>query len=70
MRQSLRRFNKRSKLFKELKRLGWRIEQSKHMKLYCPCGEHLLVTPVSPGDRRGYQNFLSDLNRSGCKELP
>ena len=70
MRQSLKRFTKKKKLLEALQKEGWRIELNKHYKCYCPCGEHLLVTPQSTSDYRGLQNFISDLARTNCEALP
>lgn len=57
-------------LAKRLRQQGFTLTQSKassHWKIYK--GAQLITTfPCSPSDRRGYQNLIARLRRSGYTE--
>jgi hypothetical protein len=48
---------------KELEALGWRIVQSKHVKAYCPCGQHMLTIARTSGDNRAVKNLEAQVRR-------
>ena len=45
---------------------GWRIVESKHVKMYSPNGKDIVVLPVSPSEYRGIKNAKSQ-RRAGLK---
>jgi hypothetical protein len=54
------------KLFRELKRAGWRLEQySKGMKCFSPDGQSLVIVHTSPSENRAGKNLLSEFRRAG-----
>jgi predicted RNA binding protein YcfA (HicA-like mRNA interferase family) len=49
---------------------GWKVRQANrggHMKLYSPCGKHMVVTSFSPSDHRATKNLRSILRRCGLE---
>lgn len=57
---------RQKKLFKQLKRAGWRLETyRKGMKCFSPDGDHLVVVHVSNSDHRADKNLISEFRRSG-----
>ena len=57
------------RLVAQLEAAGWRIEQHKHYKAYCPCGEHMLVMALSSSDHRSGKN-LEAMARRYLRECP
>lgn len=52
------------RLVKDLESRGWRIVQSKHVKAYCPCGQHMLTIARTMGDSRSSKNLDADVRRA------
>ena len=48
---------------RELLTQGWRVVQSKHVKLYSPAGK-LVTISRSPSDRRVVMNVMRDIRRA------
>ncbi len=57
-------------LLRDLKRAGWRIEQSRHLRLYPPSGGPSVRVSCTPSDARAIQNILSDLRHALQPEGP
>jgi hypothetical protein len=50
-------------------RAGWRIERTtRHLAWTTPTGVRI-ITPSTPGDRRGYRDDLARLRRAGLPVL-
>jgi hypothetical protein len=44
---------------------GWRVERGKHYKAFSPDGKTLVILSITPSDRRGLLNAISQLRRAG-----
>ena len=55
--------NALKQLVQQLEAAGWRITQGRHVKAYCPCGHHLLVMALTPGDHRSDKNLEARARR-------
>ena len=60
---------KKTKIYKELTNAGWTAKRSKHMKMLCPCGQHIILLPLSPSDNRWEKNETARAKRTNCKSL-
>ena len=37
---------------------GWRVVKGKHVKCYCPCGDHIVVVSSSASDRNAHRQNM------------
>ena len=57
-------------LLKDLRRAGWRVEQSRHLRLYPPSGGPPVRISCTPSDYRAIQNILTTLRHAVEVEDP
>jgi predicted RNA binding protein YcfA (HicA-like mRNA interferase family) len=57
--------NDNKAMFRAAQKAGWRVEQQRggHTKMWCPCGEHLVVTSSTPSEYRALRNLVAQLRR-------
>lgn len=49
----------------EAQRQGWRVEKTKHWKLYAPDGRTMVVIASTPGSTGGVEQSIRRMRRAG-----
>ena len=57
-------------LLKDLRHAGWRVEQSRHLRLYPPGSATPVRISCTPSDYRAIQNILTTLRHAVDAEDP
>ena len=57
-------------LLRDLRRQGWRIEHSRHLRLYPPGSRPPIACSRTPSDKRAMDNLLASLHHAWEEEGP